>query len=87
MPAYDPQQRVFADREDQPPRQALPWPTTKGDADVMNNTLEPRCPARKGSRDIPVQSFREYPLAASRLPAAESTRHDPDLNTTPPVRR
>jgi len=41
MAPDDAQQSVLADRQEQVPREALPWPSAQGHAEMMHDTLQP----------------------------------------------
>jgi hypothetical protein len=60
MCAHGPQQRVLADREQEPPREALSWATTQGETKMVDNTLQPRGATRKRSSDLIVKPLGEY---------------------------
>jgi len=60
LPAHYAQQRVLADREQEPPREALSWATTQGETKMVDNTLQPRGATRKRSSDLIVKPLGEY---------------------------
>jgi hypothetical protein len=78
MTPDDAQQGVLADRQEQASREALPWPSAQGQAEVMHNTLQPRRAAGERTRGRGREPLREDPLMATHQGTTEPPRADAD---------
>jgi len=82
MPANRPQQRVLAHRQHETARQTRARPTTERQAEMTDQTLQPRRPSRRGGRNPSAQPFREYPLPTTPIDAPEPMNRQPEPDQT-----
>ena len=80
LPAHDPQQGILADRQHQPPRQRGRGPTAQGNAEMMDDRLEPRCAPSGSAGDRIAERLGENAAPATGLSAAKSANRDTHLN-------
>jgi hypothetical protein len=60
-PSYNPKQRIVADRQHQPPREARCWPAAKCQPQMVDDAFQPCRPARPGRENIVSEPFSENP--------------------------
>jgi len=82
MCAHSPQQRVLANRKQEPPREALPWAAAKGKTEMVDNALQPRGATRERSGDPVIEPLGEYLPPATRIAASKSLHLQADANAT-----
>ena len=73
-------QRVIAHRQEKAPCEALPGPAAQREAEMMNQPLQPRCPAGKRMGYRRFKPLNKDPLAAVGQEAAEPAGQDLDPN-------
>jgi hypothetical protein len=80
VPAHHTQQRIFADWQHQPPRQSRGKAAAQGNAEMVDNRLQPRrAPSRSAGHRV-IEPLGEDAAPATALNAAKSANRDPQLN-------
>jgi len=72
----------IAHRQHETVRQTRARPTTERQTEMMDQTLQPRRPPRRGGRNPAAQPFREYPLPTTPIDAPEPMNRQPEPNQT-----
>jgi len=80
VPAHDPQQGVFADRQHQPPRERGRRSTTQGYAEMMHDCLEPRGAPRRSFSHRVAELLGKNAALATGFGTAKSANRDAHLN-------
>jgi hypothetical protein len=82
MRAHSTQQRILADREQEPPRETLSRTPTQGETEMVDDALQSRGATREGLRDLAIEPLREYPSPATRTPTSEAPNLQADPDAT-----
>jgi hypothetical protein len=80
VPAHDAQQGILAHRQHQAPRQGGRGPTTQGDAEMVDDRLEPRRAPSRSTGDRVAEGLGENATPAAGFSAAKSANRDANLN-------
>lgn len=81
--AHNPQQRVVADAKHQSLRKTGRRPAAKRKPEMMDNTLQARCPPRSSGDNPVVKPFDKDAPSASFHNAEEAARHDAQMHSRP----